>query len=120
MSVSHFTLGVFVCVYNELVCHCDRTEGRFFYGMPASGASQWIYTHPEEGAPRTGEGIFPMEVVEVVQVGWWVARCAAVASSSDAAWVDIAPYLQVRWTIYGVFGLSLPMTMNPPSILTYV
>lgn len=49
-----------------------RTEGRFFYGMPESGASQWIYTHPEEGAPRTGEGIFPMEVVEVVQVGGWV------------------------------------------------
>lgn len=46
-----------------------RTEGRFFYGMPESGASQWIYTHPEDGAPRTGEGIFPMEVVEVVQVG---------------------------------------------------
>eukprot|EP00752_Nemacystus_decipiens_P009380 g8383.t1 len=44
------------------------TEGRFFYGMPESGASQWIYTHPEEGAPRTGEGIFPMEVVEVVQL----------------------------------------------------
>lgn len=37
--------------------------------MPETGASQWIYTHPEEGAPRTGEGIFPMEVVEVVQVG---------------------------------------------------
>lgn len=36
--------------------------------MPESGASQWIYTHPEEGAPRTGEGIFPMEVIEVTQV----------------------------------------------------
>ncbi|CAM9886122.1 unnamed protein product, partial [Ectocarpus sp. 12 AP-2014] len=44
------------------------TKGRFFYGMPENGASQWIYTHPEEGAPRTGEGVFPMEVVEVVQL----------------------------------------------------
>eukprot|EP00903_Cladosiphon_okamuranus_P011080 g10459.t1 len=44
------------------------TKGRFFYGMPETGASQWIYTHPEEGAPRTGEGIFPMEVLEVVQL----------------------------------------------------
>eukprot|EP00904_Undaria_pinnatifida_P007215 jgi/Undpi1/3623/HiC_scaffold_16.g06993.m1 len=44
------------------------TTGRFFYGMPESGASQWIYTHPEEGAPRTGEGIFPQEVIEVTQL----------------------------------------------------
>lgn len=36
--------------------------------MPETGASQWIYTHPEEGAPRTGEGVFPMEVIEVTQV----------------------------------------------------
>ncbi|CAM9665996.1 unnamed protein product [Ascophyllum nodosum] len=43
------------------------TRGRFFYGMPETGASQWIYTHPEEGAPRTGEGIFPLEVIEVIQ-----------------------------------------------------
>lgn len=41
---------------------------RFFYRMPETGSSQWIYTHPEERAPRTGEGIFPMEVVEVTQV----------------------------------------------------
>lgn len=46
----------------------DRTRGRYFYGMPEAGASQWIYTHPEEKAPRTGEGIFPLEVVEVTQV----------------------------------------------------
>lgn len=45
-----------------------RTRGRYFYGMPEAGASQWIYTHPEEKAPRTGEGIFPLEVVEVIQV----------------------------------------------------
>lgn len=51
-----------------------RTEGRFFYEMPETGASQWIYTHPVEGAPRTGEGIFPSEVVEVVQVGDLPAR----------------------------------------------
>lgn len=45
-----------------------RVKGRFFYGMPYNGSSQWIYTHPEEGAPRTGEGVFRMEVIEVVQV----------------------------------------------------
>lgn len=61
----------------------DRTEGRFFYGMPESGASQWIYTHPEEGAPRTGEGIFPMEVVEVVQV------CGRPDTVNFAACVDL-------------------------------
>lgn len=52
----------------------NRKKGRFFYGMPDTGASQWIYTHPEEGAPRTGEGIFPMEVIEVVQARV-VVRC---------------------------------------------
>lgn len=29
---------------------------------------QWIRTYPEEAAPRTGDGLFPGEVIEVVQV----------------------------------------------------
>ncbi|CAN0285780.1 unnamed protein product [Ectocarpus sp. 12 AP-2014] len=29
---------------------------------------QWIRSFPEEEAPRTGEGLFPGEVVEIVQV----------------------------------------------------
>lgn len=29
---------------------------------------QWIRTFPEEAAPRTGDGVFPGEVIEVTQV----------------------------------------------------
>lgn len=29
---------------------------------------QWIHTYPLDAAPRTGEGLFPGEVIEVVQV----------------------------------------------------
>lgn len=29
---------------------------------------QWIRTYPEEAAPRTGDGLFPGEVIEVAQV----------------------------------------------------
>jgi len=34
-----------------------------------SASPQWVYTHPEEGAPRAGEGVYPSKVLEVVQVG---------------------------------------------------
>ncbi len=29
---------------------------------------QWIRAYPEPDAPRTGEGLFPGEVIEVIQV----------------------------------------------------
>lgn len=29
---------------------------------------QWIRTYPEDAAPRTGDGLFPGEVIEVTQV----------------------------------------------------
>lgn len=29
---------------------------------------QWIRTYPEDAAPRTGDGLFPGEVIEVAQV----------------------------------------------------
>lgn len=41
---------------------------RSFYRMLADSPSQWILTHPEEAAPRTGDGLFPEDVVEIVQV----------------------------------------------------
>ena len=41
---------------------------RSFYRMLAGSPPQWILTYPEEAAPRTGDGLFPGDVVEVVQV----------------------------------------------------
>lgn len=52
----------------------SRELGCFFYGMPETGSPQWIYTHPVDGAPRTGQGIFPSAIIEVTQVR--VSRCS--------------------------------------------
>ncbi|CAM9871775.1 unnamed protein product [Phaeothamnion confervicola] len=43
-------------------------KGRFFYKMVEKAMPQWIRTYPEHDAPRTGDGLFPSEVIEVVQV----------------------------------------------------
>lgn len=43
-------------------------KGRFFYRMVDDSLPQWIRTYPEEAAPRTGDGLFPGEVIEVTQV----------------------------------------------------
>ncbi|CAM9404383.1 unnamed protein product, partial [Ectocarpus fasciculatus] len=43
-------------------------RGRFFYRMVEGSVPQWILTHPMTKAPRTGDGLFPGEVVEVTQV----------------------------------------------------
>eukprot|EP00752_Nemacystus_decipiens_P008749 g7810.t1 len=40
---------------------------RSFYRMLAGSPSQWILTYPEETAPRTGEGLFAGDIIEVVQ-----------------------------------------------------
>eukprot|EP00903_Cladosiphon_okamuranus_P006316 g6191.t2 len=40
---------------------------RAFYRMLPGSPSQWILTYPEEAAPRTGDGLFPGDIVEVVQ-----------------------------------------------------
>ncbi len=42
--------------------------GRYFYRMVDGALPQWIRAYPEPDAPRTGEGLFPGEVIEVVQV----------------------------------------------------
>lgn len=48
---------------------CDISlKGRFFYRMVDDSLPQWIRTYPEETAPRTGDGLFPGEVIEVTQV----------------------------------------------------
>ncbi|CAM9932796.1 unnamed protein product [Scytosiphon promiscuus] len=43
-------------------------KGRFFYRMVPDVLPQWIRSVPEEAAPRTGDGLFPGEVIEIVQV----------------------------------------------------
>lgn len=45
-----------------------RLKGRFFYRMVDDSLPQWIRTYPEDAAPRTGDGLFPGEVIEVTQV----------------------------------------------------
>lgn len=45
-----------------------RLKGQFFYRMVLGVLPQWIRTYPEDAAPRTGEGLFPGEVIEVDQV----------------------------------------------------
>lgn len=43
-------------------------KGRFFYRMVDDSLPQWIRTYPVDSAPRTGDGLFPGEVIEVTQV----------------------------------------------------
>lgn len=43
-------------------------KGQFFYRMVDDSQPQWIRTFPEEAAPRTGDGVFPGEVIEITQV----------------------------------------------------
>lgn len=45
-----------------------RLQGRFFYRMAAGARPQWILTYPEQAAPRTGDGLFEGDVIDVVQV----------------------------------------------------
>lgn len=47
---------------------CARRKGRFFYRMVEGATPQWILTFPTPKAPRTGDGLFPGEVIEVMQV----------------------------------------------------
>ncbi|CAM9355556.1 unnamed protein product [Discosporangium mesarthrocarpum] len=46
----------------------EGIKGRFFYRMVVNALPQWIRTYPEAHAPRTGDGLFPGEVIEVDQV----------------------------------------------------
>lgn len=41
--------------------------GQFFYKMKAGIKPQWIRTYPEMDSPRTGDGLFADEVIEVTQ-----------------------------------------------------
>lgn len=63
-------------VYNHLqevvlLSPVVRLKGRFFYRMADDSLPQWIRTYPEEAAPRTGDGLFPGEVIEVTQVSYF-------------------------------------------------
>lgn len=49
-------------------CYLFRLKGQFFYRMVPRVLPQWIRTYPEDAAPRTGEGLFPGEIIEVDQV----------------------------------------------------
>jgi ABC-type oligopeptide transport system ATPase subunit len=40
---------------------------RVFYRMVDNALPQWIRTYPEVDAPRTGDGLFPGEIIEVAQ-----------------------------------------------------
>eukprot|EP00752_Nemacystus_decipiens_P009414 g8417.t1 len=62
--------GLFIKLYNvpEDNYWSQGLKGRFFYRMVDDSLPQWIRTYPEEAAPRTGDGLFPGEVIEVAQV----------------------------------------------------
>eukprot|EP00903_Cladosiphon_okamuranus_P006607 g6454.t1 len=62
--------GLFIKLYNvpEDNYWSQGLKGRFFYRMVDDSLPQWIRTYPEEAAPRTGDGLFPGEVIEVEQV----------------------------------------------------
>ncbi|CAM9144262.1 unnamed protein product [Ectocarpus sp. 12 AP-2014] len=62
--------GLFIKLYNvpEDNYWSQGTKGRFFYRMVDDALPQWIRTYPEQAAPRTGDGLFPGEVIEVVQI----------------------------------------------------
>ncbi|CAM9178970.1 unnamed protein product, partial [Hapterophycus canaliculatus] len=62
--------GLFIKMYNvpDDNYWSQGLKGRFFYRMVDDSLPQWIRTYPEEAAPRTGDGLFPGEVIEVTQV----------------------------------------------------
>ncbi|CAN0100971.1 unnamed protein product [Scytosiphon promiscuus] len=62
--------GLFIKMYNvpEDNYWSQGLKGRFFYRMVDDSLPQWIRTYPEDAAPRTGDGLFPGEVIEVTQV----------------------------------------------------
>lgn len=62
--------GLFIKLYNvpDDNYWSQGQKGRFFYRMVEDALPQWIRTYPEEAAPRTGDGLFPAEVIEVTQV----------------------------------------------------
>ena len=45
-----------------------RTLGTFFFRMALGARPQWIRSFPLVESPRTGEGLFEGEVIEVTQV----------------------------------------------------
>lgn len=54
----------------SFLCDCRcwiRVNVRSFYRMLADSPPQWILTYPQEAAPRTGGGLFPGDVIDVVQ-----------------------------------------------------
>lgn len=65
-----------------------RLKGRFFHRMVDDSLPQWIRTYPEEAAPRTGDGLFPGEVIEVTQVPAFVVAPVGIlaVALNRAAW----------------------------------
>ena len=70
LSSAHGCLILCVCarVLVVVVTVTSSRTGRFFYRMVEGSVPQWILTHPMGKAPRTGDGLFPGEVIEVTQV----------------------------------------------------
>ena len=67
ISVTRHAKGI-LRFCQSVVLFAIRLKGRFFYRMVDDSLPQWIRTYPEEAAPRTGDGLFPGEVIEVAQV----------------------------------------------------
>lgn len=41
---------------------------QLFYQMDADAKPQWVVAYPEADSPRTGDGLFAGEIIEVLQV----------------------------------------------------
>lgn len=85
--------------------------------MVEGSVPQWILTHPMTKAPRTGDGLFPGEVVEVTQVSLSVCQSVSqslvvppcflcVCLSCDLS--RLAPQGQESLPLFRVFGGSCP------------
>lgn len=48
-------------------CHA-RITLQSFYQMDVDATPQWVIAYPEADSPRTGDGLFAGEVIEVLQV----------------------------------------------------
>eukprot|EP00611_Tribonema_gayanum_P001692 TRINITY_DN1123_c0_g2_i5.p2 TRINITY_DN1123_c0_g2~~TRINITY_DN1123_c0_g2_i5.p2 ORF type:complete len:213 (+),score=69.36 TRINITY_DN1123_c0_g2_i5:922-1560(+) len=94
---------------------------REFYRMVDEAAAQWIRTYPELDAPRTGEGLFPGEVIEVVQ-RLTVSDVVYLRLADDRGWMflrnpqtDSVMFVEVGGTIVEdkkTYGL--PSTLVDP------
>ncbi|CAM9169756.1 unnamed protein product [Laminaria digitata] len=100
-------------------------KGQFFYRMVDGAQPQWIRTFPEEAAPRTGDGVFPGEVIEVTQAmsnkgkiylriasnrGW---MHALNPSDDSALFEEIKGEVAADKNIYGCAKSPVPRLFGP-------